>query len=322
MHLVKKKTGGWRICGDYRRLNKITVPDKYFIPHLQDFAHKLRGCIIFITLDLTQAYHQIPMAEADKEKTAIITPFGLYEFNSMPFGLKNAAQTFQRFIDVVVRGLDSCFCYIDDILIAFHSEEEHQQYLKQVFCRLREYRLSINLDKCQIGQQEVQYLGCTISKEGTKPLKQRVDSILQLPKPKTIEELRIFLGMINFYRRFLPAAADTQATLHSLTLNSKKKDKRQVQWNKQATQAFEDCKTRLANATLLAHPAEDASLILSTDASNFAIGAVLEQEFFSRKLTNAQTSYSTYDRELLAVYEAIKYFRYMIEGRKLLIHTD
>lgn len=105
MHLAKKKPNTWCVCGDYRRLNKITIPDKYPIPHLQDFAYKLKVCTIFTTLDLTRAYHQILMAEADKEKTAIITPFGLYEFNSMPFGLKNAAQTFQRFIDVVFRGL-------------------------------------------------------------------------------------------------------------------------------------------------------------------------------------------------------------------------
>jgi len=137
--------------------------------------------------------------------------------------------------------------------------------------------------------------------------------------------------MINFYRRFLPAAAKTQAPLHALTLNSKKKDQRPIQWNEATTKAFKDCKTQLANAALLAHPADEAALVLSTDASSYAIGAVLEQEcnglrtplgFFSRKLTKAQVNYSTYDRELLAVYESIQFFRYMIEGRNLTIRTD
>jgi len=331
MHLVKKKDGGWRICGDYRRLNKITVPDKYPIPNLQDFAHKLLGCTVFSTLDLTRAYHQIPMAERDKEKTAIITPFGLYQFNSMPFGLKNAAQTFQRYMDVTLRGLDGCFCYIDDILVASQDIDEHKRHLRNIFLRLREYGLHINLEKSTFGQEQVQYLGCSITKEGTKPLKQRIEAILQLPKPKTIEELRRFLGMVNFYRRFLPAAAKIQASLNALTLNSKKKDKRPVQWDETTTKAFEDCKTQLANATTLAHPAENTPVILSTDASNFAIGAVLKQEydgykqplgFFSRKLTKAQTNYSAYDRELLAIYESIKFFRYMIEGRQLTVYTD
>lgn len=135
---------------------------------------------MFTTLDLAKAYHQIPMAESDKEKTAIITSFGLYEFNSMPFGLRNAAQTFQRFMDVTLRGIESCFCYIDDILIASKTVEENKSHLREVFHRLREYGLSINLEKCNFGQKEIQYLGCTISKEGTRPLKQRVDAILQL----------------------------------------------------------------------------------------------------------------------------------------------
>lgn len=182
MHLVKKKDGEWRICGDYRRLNKITVPDKYPISNLQDFAHKLRDCTIFSTIDLTRAYHQIPMAEAHKEKTAITTPFGLYEFNSMPYGLKNAAQTFQRFMDVVLRGLEGCFCYIDDILIASRTIAEHKQHLRAIFEKLQEYGLNINFEKCKFGQNEVQYLGCNIFKDGTKPLQQRVDSILQMPK--------------------------------------------------------------------------------------------------------------------------------------------
>lgn len=309
----------------------MTIPDKYPIPHLQDFAHKLHGCTVFSTIDLTRAYHQIPMATHDKEKTALITPFGLYEFNVMPFGLKNAAQTFQRFMDTVLRELEFCFCYLDDILIASQTESEHKNHLRQVLQRLKEYGLSINVEKCNIGQSEVKYLGCTISKDGTKPIQTKVEAILRIEKPKTIDELRRVLGMVNFYRRFLPAAAKTQAPLHALTQGAKKRDKRPPKWNQEAEQAFKDCKKQLAEATLLAHPAENVPLILSTDASDFAIGATLEQYvkghrqplgFFSKKLTQTQTKYSAYDRELLAIYEAIKFFRYMVEGRDLTVRTD
>lgn len=200
MHMVEKKNGGWRICGDYRCLNKVTVPDRYPIPHLQDFAHKLHGCTIFSTINLTRAYHQIPMAAQDKEKTALITPFGLFEFNAMPFGLKNAAQTFQRFIDTVLRGLDFCFCYLDDILIASQTDLEHREHLRQVLQRLKEYGLSINIEKCNLGQQEVKYLGCTINKDGTKPISTKVEAILQMEKPKTIGELRRVLGIVAVRR--------------------------------------------------------------------------------------------------------------------------
>ncbi|XP_011685387.1 PREDICTED: uncharacterized protein LOC105448491 [Wasmannia auropunctata] len=220
MHMVDKKDGTWRICEDYRRPNKIRVPDRYPISHLQDFSHKLHGFTIFSRLDLTRAYHQIPMAAGDKEKTALITPFGLYEFNIMPFGLRNAAQTFQRFRDTIGTGTPT----------------------KQVLQKLREYGLSINTEKCALGQAEVQQLV-----------------------------------------RFLPWAAKIQATLHVLISGIQKKDKRPLQWNEQAEKAVEECKSQLAEATLLAHPAEDVPLILSTDASDYAIGTVLEQEYNSKR---------------------------------------
>lgn len=327
----KKKDGNWRLCGDYRQLNKMTIPDKYPVPNIQDFAHQLHGCTKFTTLDLERAYFNIQMAPEDRQKTAIITPFGLFEFNVMPFGLTNAAQTFQRFMDTVLRGLDFVFCYLDDILIASKSEEEHKEHLREVLKRLQQHGLTIKHQKCHYGKPEVEYLGFLVTAEGTQPLPDRVRTIRDFPKPIKISELRRFLGMLNFYRRFIKDAAAAQAPLYELTVGAKKRDKRPVKWSTEAERAFEHSKEQLAQATLIAHPVGDTQLILTTDASDSAMGAVLEQVidgtrqplgFFSRKFTLTQTRYSAYDRELLAIYTAIQYFRHLIEGRDTVIYTD
>lgn len=260
------------------------------------------------------------MATDDREKTAIITPFGLYEYNVMPFGLANAAQTFQRFMDSVLRGLSFVFCYLDDILIASVSKEQHHQHLSAVLERLQQHGLTINMSKCAIGKSEVKYLGSLVNAHGTSPLSERIEAITNVSKPATVIDLRRFLGTINFYRRFVPNAAAAQAPLHTLTAGSKKNDKRPIAWTPETELAFEKCKEQLAQATLLAHPAEGAILRIVTDASDYAMGAVLEQivendcqplAFYSKKFSSSQSKYSTYDRELLAVYSAIKFFRHM-----------
>lgn len=331
LHVVTKPDGSLRPCGDYRRLNDQTVPDRYPLPRIDDFLAILPNTTFFSKVDLFKAYYQIPMAEEDKCKTAIITPFGLFEFNVMSFGLRNAPATFQRFINMVCRGLPFVFAYLDDILVASVSAEEHEQHLKALFDRLDQYGLRINTSKSEFGLTEVVFLGFLITKDGTKPLPSKVQAILDYKLPETLHDLRTFLGLLNFYRRYLKDAADTQAVLHDYLKGARKNDKRKVEWTDFAVKQFEKCKADLANVTLLTFPRYECPLALFCDASNVAIGSVLQQwdergwqpiAFYSKKLNSAQKNYSTYDRELLSIYLSIKQFRHYLEGRDFTIFTD
>ena len=327
LHMVRKSDGSWRPCGDYRRLNNNTAHDNYPLPNVQDFTAGLHGCNIFSKIDLVKGYLQVPVAKRDIQKTAIVTPFGLFEFLRMPFGLRNAAQTFQRLMDSIFRDVPYCFIYLDDILVASSSPQQHHSHLQHVFQLLQENQLVVNIGKCVFAQPAVEFLGHRVSEEGIVPLTSHVEAVSNFPQPTEIKQLQKFLGMVNYYRRFLPGIA---RTLRPLT-DSLAGQKKHLAWTAECTTAFEAAKSALISATRLTHPAPAATISLATDASDTHIGGVLQQwqqggwrplGFFSGKLSGTQMKYSTFDRELTAAFLAIRHFRSQLEGRQFTLYTD
>jgi cleavage and polyadenylation specificity factor subunit 1 len=324
LHMVRKPSGDWRPCGDYRSLNRITKPDRYPVPHINTFTSNLDGCTVFSKIHLIKADHQIAMAPDDVQKTAIITPFGLFEYLRMPFGLKNSAATFQRFVDSITQDLHGIYAFVDDILVATPTAAEHHKALRDLLTRLSEKGMRISPQKCEFFRNELTFLGHHVSANGIRPPDDRVKALAKLPAPRNHAELRRILGMFGFYQRFLPNYATTVAPLRAIP--------EEFSWSTECDSAFERLKLALEEATTLSFPSTAATrFTITTDASNVALGGCLHQvvngkshplDFFSRKLTGPERRYSTFDRELLAIVAAIKKWKQIISGMETTIFTD
>lgn len=333
VHLVPKKMDAsgeqkFRMVIDYRRLNDITTDDKYPLPNINDLFDKLGKSTYFSTLDLASGYHQIEVDEQDRPKTAFTTPLGHFEFTRMPFGLKTAPATFQRAMDNVLRGLQGihCLVYLDDIIVFSGSIQEHIEKLRKIFDRLRQTNLKVTLDKCEFLKKDVLYLGHKITKHGLEPNEDKIKAVLDFPLPKTPTEIKSFLGLVGYYRKFIK---DFSKITQPLTSCLKKKNK--VEITEPYIQAYQKCKELLVNAPILQFPDFSKPFVLTTDASNYALGAVLSQgstgnekpiAYASRTLNDAETRYSTIEKELLGIVWAVKHFRPYLYGRKFNIFTD
>ena len=327
LHMVKKSDGSYRPCGDYRRLNTVTEPDHYPLPNITDITNVLGGAKYFSKIDLTKGYHQVPISTEDIPKTAICTPFGTYTFNYTCFGLRNAGATFQRLMDDIFSGIPCIVVYIDDLLIFSPNLEQHAKDIAVVLQMLKENGLIIRPDKCIWAKQQVEFLGHQITHKGVLPLQNKVQAVETYPTPNTIKELMAFNGMVNYYHRFVPNLASVMGPLYDV-LKGKPK---QLRWTEKLQKAFQDTKKCLAQATLLSYPQSKYPLTLTTDASDIAIGGVLEQKlpngrkpigFFSRKLTDAERNYCTLDKELLALHRAIRHFHHLLDERIFIARTD
>ncbi|XP_049519403.1 uncharacterized protein LOC125943898 [Dermacentor silvarum] len=297
LHMVlKQEPGDWRPCGDYRVLNAVTTAEQYPLPQIHDFSARLMGTTIFTKRELLAAYYQIPVEPSDIPKTALTTPFGLFEFVRMPYGLKNAAHNFQRFMNEVTRGLLFVFVYLDDILVASKTREEHGNHLRLLFERLDEHGLVLKPQKCMFRVEALDFLGHRITAQAILLLESRVQAVMEFPTPTSSRKLREFFGLINFQGRFIPSCAHILQPLTDLLRRDSKKTP-EFHWSAEHEKAFQDAKTQLASATLLMHPLSDSPTRLIVDASTTAVGAVLQQYdgkdwkpigFISKRLKQAE----------------------------------
>lgn len=330
--LVPKKspdgTPKLRFCVDYRALNAVTTSDVYPLPNITETLDSLGGCKMFTTLDLRSGYHQIQVDEESRPKTAFNVPGGHYEYQRMPFGLSTAPATFQRLMDSVLMGLkgDKCLVYLDDIILFSKDWSSHLEAIRGVFSKLQSVNLTVQLSKCNFVVDRVGYLGHVITSRGVEPDPGKIKAVQEFPVPKTVTEVRSFLGLSGYYRRFIDGYAVIGQPLFELTKQGQKFD-----WTPACQTAFDQLKEKLISAPVLVYPDFSKPFILATDASTFALGAVLSQEvdgqehpvaYCSRTLFPAEKNYSTTELELLSLVWSTKYFRCYLIGRPFKVITD
>jgi hypothetical protein len=321
--LVKKKDKSWRLCVDFRGLNELTIKNKFPIPVIEDLLDELHGVTVFSKLDLHSGYHQIRMKDEDVHKIAFSTHLGRYEYRVMLFGLSNAPATFQQLMNSLFAKHLRKFVlvFFDDILVYSSDKEQHKKHLSIVLNILRVNQLKAKLSKCTFAQPQVEYLGHIISGQGVATDPSKIKDIIEWKKPQTLKQLRGFLGLTGYYRRFIKGYASICQPLY-LAL---KKDN--FHWGPEQMAAFEQLKQIMSRPPLLRLPNFSIPFILETDACKSGLGAVLMQEgrpiaFYSQCLGPKTNAQSVYEKEALAILHALKKWRHYFLGNKVIIKTD
>ncbi len=327
--LSKKKDNTLRFCIDYRKLNDVTIKDSHPLPRIDSTLDALSGSKWFSTLDLKSGYWQVKVATEDRPKTAFPIPGGgLWQFVTMPFGLCTAPATFEKLMEKVLSKLTwkICLIYLDDIIVFSKTFDEHVENLRQVFERLRNANLKMNPKKCALFRKTVSFLGHIVSENGIATDPDKTDTVNNWPIPTNVKEIRQFLGLCSYYRKFVYGFADLARPLHKLTEQSQR-----FIWTEDCQAAFDKLKRALTSSPILAYPTPDDLFILDTDASNIGLGAVLSQVqngvekvicYYSKTFSRTERKYCVTRRELLAIVSSIKHFHPYLYGRYFKVRTD
>ena len=326
---VRKPDGSLRLCIDYRALNKITTPDPYPIPRIDDLIDELNDAKYLTKIDLNKGFLQIPVHPKDQPKTAFQTPWGKYEFTRMPFGLMNAPSTFQRSMNIVLQGNEQfANCYIDDIVVHSKTWEDHVKHIRTVLEQLKQFGLTANPKKCVWGVAEIEYLGYMVGRGKVSIPQLRVKALREYKRPMTKKDLKSYLGMLGYYRRFIPGFSSIALPLTEAT---SLKSPNQIRWTQSMESAFNTLRDTLCDHTQLTIPSPEDCFLLATDASGKGIGAVLSVTrsgahlpvaYFSRKLTGAEHNYAITELECLALVKAVEHFGHYLVGRHFVVTTD
>ena len=322
----KKKDKTLRLCVDFRLLNIDTIRNAFPIPIIEDLFMKIGNAKVFSKLDLTSGYFQIRMDPKDEEKTGFITPFGHYEWKVMPFGVVNGPATFQSFMNEILENTQNVLVYLDDILIYSHTEDEHERDIRRVLQILRENKLIAKEKKCEFFKNTLDFLGHTITPNGIIPNDEKIKDIIKWPKPQNAKEAMRFMGLCNYYRKFVPGFSKISAPINEFMADH-------CSWQEDQDKAFEILKEKMTTHPVLVLPDFTKEFGLTTDASDTAIGSTLEQVdekgkligvigYFSKKLIAAQLNYFVMEKEFLAIIESLKHFRSILYGRRFVLRSD
>ena len=324
MLFVKKKDGTLRLCIDYRQLNKFTVKNKYLLPRIDDLFDQLKGASIFSKIDLRSGYHQLKIKDADVHKTTFRTRYGHYEFLVMPFALTNAPATFMDLMNRVFRLYVDQFVvvFIDDILMYSKDRENHDTHLRVVLETLRKEHLYAKLSKCEFWLDEASFLGHIVSKEGIRVDPKKIEVVVEWKPPRNVTEVRSFLGLAGYYRRFVKGFSMTAAPMTRLLQKNVK-----YECNEKCQRSFEKLKAFLTKAHVLTQPTCGKEYVIFSDASLNGLGWVLMQEgkvvaYASRQLKPHEKNCPMHDLELAVIVFALKIWRHYLYGEKCFIYTD